>query len=104
MNSDTNSKYLGEIALVPSNSPVSNTRLNFNDTLFDENATCHLALGNGFPTSINEKNFNKKELLSKGINSSSIHVDFMIGTNDLNIEAETPNGKVLIFKNGNFNI
>lgn len=104
INSDRNSGYLGEVALVPYDSPISNTGLVFNETLFDENASCHLALGDGFSKSINEKNLNTEQLLEKGINQSSIHVDFMIGTKDLNIDADSEKGKVLIFKNGNFNI
>ena len=100
-----NSNYLGEVALVPYDSPISNTGLVFNTTLFDENAACHLALGDGFPKSFkNYKNMSDDEIYEKGINSSNIHVDFMIGTSDLEIEAETKEGKILIFKNGNFNI
>ena len=96
--------YLGEVALVPYDSPISNTGLVFNDTLFDENASCHLALGDGFPECFNSKDLSDEELVKKGLNISKNHVDFMIGTSDLNIEAETNEGKVLIFKNGNFNI
>lgn len=104
INSDNNSSYLGEVALVPHNSPISNTKIVFNETLFDENASCHLALGDGFPTTINEKELNNAQLLEKGINRSGIHVDFMIGTEDLTIESDTEKGRILIFKNGNFNI
>lgn len=101
--SDKNSCYLGEVALVNFDSPISNTGLVFGTTLFDENASCHLALGDGFPTIIpNGENLSREELLALGINSSSNHVDFMIGTSDLKIEAETKNGKQLIFKGGNF--
>ena len=101
--SDDNSCYLGEVALVNFDSPISNTGLVFGTTLFDENASCHLALGDGFPTTIpNGASLSREELLELGINSSSNHVDFMIGTSDLKIEAETKNGKQLIFKNGNF--
>ena len=100
-----NSMYLGEVALVPYNSPISNTGLVFNETLFDENASCHLALGDGFPKSFNNnENMSQQELQNNGLNFSNIHVDFMIGTSDLSIEADTKEGKVLIFKNGNFNI
>ena len=97
--------YLGEVALVPYDSPISNTGLVFNSTLFDENASCHLALGRGFAKSIyNNENLNDKELIEKGLNICSTHVDFMIGTSDLEIEAETNQGKKLIFKKGNFNL
>lgn len=100
-----NAKYLGEVALVPYDSPISNTRLVFNETLFDENASCHLALGGGFRNCFKgSENLSIEELTELGFNESNVHVDFMIGTNDLSIEAETPKGKVLIFKNGNFNI
>lgn len=102
---DENSSFLGEAALVNYDSPISNTKLVFGTTLFDENASCHLALGRGFNQAIpNGFNMSKEELLKNGINQSKTHIDFMIGTEDLNIEAETEKGKILIFKNGNFNI
>ena len=97
--------YLGEVALVPYNSPISNTGLVFNETLFDENASCHLALGSGFVKCFDGyEKLDEEQLREKGLNVSTTHVDFMIGTNDLKIEAETNKGKVLIFKNGNFNL
>lgn len=100
-----NSKYLGEVALVPYDSPISNPGLVFNETLFDENASCHLAIGGSFSKCLsNYQNLTEEELMAKGLNKSNVHVDFMIGTSDLQIEAETKEGKVLIFKNGNFNI
>lgn len=100
-----NSMYLGEVALVPYDSPISNTGLVFNQTLFDENASCHLALGRGFSRSFkNSESMTDEELKDRGMNFSNIHVDFMIGTSDLEIEAETKEGKKLIFKKGNFNI
>lgn len=99
-------KYLGEVALVENDSPISNTGLVFGSTLLDENASCHLALGNAYPDCI--KTDTKKtdeELMELGLNHADItHVDFMIGTPDLTIEAETNKGKILIFKDGNFNI
>lgn len=101
--SDNNSCYLGEVALVNNNSPISNTGLVFDTTLFDENASCHLALGDGFPDCIkNGLEMTRDELLELGINHSKSHVDFMIGTADLEIIAETKNGIELIFENGNF--
>ena len=103
--SDNTSCYLGEVALVNYDSPISNTKLVFGTTLFDENASCHLALGEGFADSIQDgAKMKKEELLKNGINVSSNHVDFMIGTSDLIIEAETINGKINIFENGNFTI
>ncbi len=101
---DEGAAYLGECALVPYDSPIRNSGVLFYQTLFDENAACHLALGRGFTNTI--KDFDKytlEELHEKGINDSMIHVDFMIGTEDLDIIAETFDGKsVQIFKNGNW--
>ena len=100
-----NAAYLGEVALVSYDSPISNTGLVFNETLFDENASCHLALGNGFVKCFpNHDKLTEEQLKQQGLNFSSTHVDFMIGTSDLEIEAETNKGKILIFKNGNFNL
>ena len=101
--SDEFTSYLGEVALVNYDSPISNTKLIFGTTLFDENASCHLALGDGFPDCIEDGiNQDRETLKEKGINHSQNHVDFMIGTSDLEIEAETKDGKKHIFKNGNF--
>lgn len=95
---------LGEVALVPYDSPINNTGILFYNTLYDENAACHLALGLGFGNTI--KNFEKysfKEIKEMGINDSGIHVDFMIGTKDLSITGYTRDGKkVQIFKEGNW--
>lgn len=104
INSDDNSCYLGECALVENNSPISNTGLVFGLTLIDENASCHLALGEGFiECSQNNDNLSDEQLLAKGINLSKVHVDFMIGTPDLEIEAETYDGKkIKILEEGNF--
>lgn len=102
---DDNSCYLGEVALVNNDSPISNTGIVFNTTLFDENASCHFALGKAYSKCIpNFDNMNEEELNKIGYNKSIVHTDFMIGTSDLNIEADTKEGKKLIFKNGNFNI
>lgn len=100
-----NSNRLGEVALVNNNSPISNTEIIFYNTLFDENASCHLALGRGNPSTIkNYKNMTSEEFDKVGINNSNVHVDFMIGTSDLEIVANTEKGKQLVFKKGNFNI
>lgn len=100
-----NADRLGEVALVPYDSPISNTGLVFNATLFDENASCHLALGRGYANCYRKDLVKTDEdRLRQGYNDSIVHVDFMIGTSDLEIEADTKNGKKLIFKNGNFNI
>ena len=101
---DENAAYLGECALVPFDSPIRNSEITFYNTLFDENACCHLAFGRGFENCI--KDFDKytlEECRQKGINDSLIHVDFMIGSEDLNITAHTRGGKdVAIFKDGNW--
>lgn len=100
-----NGGFLGEIALVPHDSPISNTNVVYNETLFDENASCHLALGSGFPRAFPiYDGTNEDEIIKLGFNKTNVHTDFMIGTSDLNIEADTNQGKKLIFKNGNFNI
>ena len=101
---DEGSAYLGECALVPFDSPINNTGLLFYNTLFDENAACHLALGRGFTTLYPHfENYSEDELHSFGINKSLSHVDFMIGSKDLNIVGETIDGKqVQIFKDGNW--
>lgn len=102
--SDEQSSYLGEVALINYDSPISNTGIVFYTTLLDENASCHLALGGGFPNTIpNGNNLSEKKLIECGINQAKIHVDFMIGTEDLSITANTFDGKcVEIFKDGNF--
>lgn len=101
---DENAAYLGECALVPFDSPIRNSEITFYNTLFDENACCHLAFGRGFENCI--KDFDKytlEECRQKGINDSLIHIDFMIGSEDLNITAHTRDGKdVAIFKDGNW--
>lgn len=101
---DEGSLYLGEIALVPYDSPISNMKTLFYNTLFDENASCHLAIGKGFSECIQGGlTMTKEQLLEKGVNDSLTHVDFMIGTSDLKIVGETKDGQVVrIFENGNF--
>lgn len=103
LDSDEGSKYLGEVALVPCDSPISNSKLIFFNTLFDENAACHLALGRAYPCLKNADKLTKEELENIGVNNSIIHVDFMIGTDDLSIVGTTKSDdKVEIFKNGNW--
>ncbi len=101
---DEGAAYLGECALVPYDSPIRNSGLLFYNTLFDENAACHLALGAGFADTI--RDYAKKSLeecRALGINDSMIHVDFMIGTEDLNIDAKTRDGRTVpVFRNGNW--
>ena len=106
INSCENSNYLGEVALVPFDSPISNSNTIFYETLFDENAACHLALGDSFTECIeNGINMSKEELLNNNMNQCTNHVDFMIGTKDLNIKGITfDNEEIDIFINGNFSI
>lgn len=99
---DEGSRHLGECALVSKNTPIRQSKTLFFDTLYDENASCHLALGMGFPECLEGGlDMEKDELLANGVNQSATHVDFMIGSDDLNIwgiaadGAETP-----VFVNG----
>lgn len=103
---DENAGYLGELALVPVDSPISNSNVLFYTTLFDENAACHVALGAGFSDCVKDfEKYTDKELFEKGINDSMIHVDFMIGCDTLEITGHTNDGKdITIFKNGNWAI
>ena len=104
LETDEGAKYLGEVALVPYDSPISNANILFYNTLFDENASCHLAFGKAYPICIeNAENMNKEELIALGMNDSLVHEDFMIGTEDLEIIGVTASGEeVDIFKKGNF--
>ena len=103
LETDEYSSYLGEVALINYDSPISNTGIIFGNTLLDENASCHLALGRGFDTCRKDHdNLSDEDLLDRGVSISKSHVDFMIGTDDLEISAETKDGKKLIFKKGNF--
>lgn len=99
---DEGARKLGECALVPYDSPINKTGLLFYNTLFDENCCCHFALGRGFNNTLkNFENLSFAECKEKGINDSSIHVDFMIGTSDLEIDGVTAEGKVVaLFRNG----
>ena len=102
INMDSGAKRLGEVALVPFDSPVNQTGVLFFNTLYDENACCHLALGMGFEDCIHDfEKLTEEERKNIGLNDSMIHVDFMIGSSDLEITAHTESGKeVPIFKNG----
>ena len=99
-----NMDYLGEVALVEYDSAISKSNMVFLETLFDENAACHVALGNSFPECIeNGSNTSRDELYKKGLNKCDNHVDFMIGTSDLSIIGITQDKKeIKIFENGNF--
>ena len=101
---DEGAAYLGECALVPEKSPIAESGLLFYNTLFDENAACHLALGMGYADTIRDHhNKSLEECRQLGINDSMIHEDFMIGCATMNIDAITRDGKVIpIFRNGNW--
>lgn len=101
---DEGSAYLGECALVPYDSPIQNSGLLFYNTLFDENAACHLALGRGFADTIQGfENLSLDECREMGLNDSMVHEDFMIGASDLSIDAHTRDGRTVpIFRNGNW--
>lgn len=101
---DEGAAYLGECALVPYDSPIRNSGIVFYNTLFDENAACHLAMGRGFTNTLKDYDkYTLKECYEKGINESMIHVDFMIGTEDLSVTAITRDGRrVPVFENGNW--
>jgi aminopeptidase len=104
INSCKNSDRLGEVALVPYDSPISNSNIIFYETLFDENAACHLALGAAFPDCLKGgPEMSKEELEANKLNDCANHVDFMIGTDDLEIIGTTIDGEeIKIFENGNF--
>lgn len=101
---DEGAAYLGECALVPYDSPIRNSGILFYNTLFDENAACHLALGMGFSNCLKDyEKYTLDECREKGINDSQIHEDFMIGSEDLSITAHTRDGRdVPIFRDGNW--
>jgi aminopeptidase len=104
INTDAGSSRLGEVALVPYSSPINLSGILYYNTLYDENASCHLALGRAYPTTIkNGTSMTKEQLEAAGCNDSLEHVDFMIGTNDMNIDGILQDGKTIpIFRNGNF--
>ena len=101
---DENAGYLGECALVPYDSPINNSGILYYNTLFDENASCHLALGAGYSECIpGFEEMTYEECVERGCNDSIIHVDFMIGAPDLSITAVDKDGKETpLFVNGNW--
>lgn len=102
LSTDQGASRLGEVALVPYDSPISNRGLLFFDTLYDENASCHLALGAAYPVCLSEVR-DEEDFHARGGNESVVHEDFMIGTKDLDIVGTTKDGEqVQIFKQGNW--
>lgn len=100
---DEGSHRLGEIALVQYDSPIQNLKTLFYNTLFDENASCHFAIGRAYPLINGADKMSDEELAALGANFSDVHVDFMVGTSDLSITGTTADGKeVPLFKDGNF--
>ncbi|RKP49951.1 aminopeptidase [Cohnella endophytica] len=101
---DEGSRYLGEVALVPYHSPISDTGLIFYNTLFDENASCHFAIGRAFPFCLQGgTEMTQRELQDHGLNDSLTHVDFMMGSEDMDIDGIRENGeKEPVFRNGNW--
>ncbi len=103
INVDEGASYFGEVALVPYDSPISNSGILFLNTLFDENASCHLAFGEAYPCIKGAEGKSAEELKALGVNDSITHEDFMIGTADLSITGTTHDGREIpVFVNGNF--
>lgn len=101
---DEGSAYLGEVALVPDDSPISRSGLLFLTTLFDENASCHLALGASYPENIEGgAAMDRKQLEAAGANQSKEHCDFMFGSPDMQIDGILSDGREIpVFRNGVF--
>lgn len=102
LSTDEGSKHIGEIALVPASSPINKENILFYNTLFDENAACHIAFGAAYPDTVKDgSNKNRQQLESLGVNHSLIHEDVMVGSEDMNITGKTKAGQTVdIFKNG----
>ncbi len=102
LNTDEGARHIGEIALVPFSSPINQTGLLFYNTLFDENASCHMAFGAGYPGTVEGgTTMTKEELLAKGVNDSLVHEDVMIGAEDTDIFGIKADGtEIQLFKNG----
>lgn len=103
---DEGAAMIGELALVPVDSPISNQNVLYYETLFDENASCHIALGRGYRDCVEGyEELSDADFKEMGLNESMIHVDFMIGSEDMSIVGYTHDGEAIqIFKDGNFAI
>lgn len=101
---DEGSHYLGEVALVPFHSPISESGILYYTTLYDENASCHLAIGSSYASNIEGgKTMSPEQLAARGMNASITHVDFMMGSPETDIYGITANGeREAIFLNGNW--
>lgn len=104
LDTDEGAASLGEVALVPDDSPISNSGLIFFNTLFDENASNHLAFGSAYAFSIDGgETMSEEDLEELGLNRSNIHVDFMIGSDQMDIDGIKEDGtSVPIFRNGDW--
>lgn len=102
INDNDGAKQLGEVALVPHQSPISQSNIIFFNTLFDENASNHLAIGQAYATSVKDgAKMSQDELNERGLNRSDVHVDFMVGNGEMNIDGITKQGEIVpIFRNG----
>ncbi|MFC6038652.1 aminopeptidase [Paenisporosarcina macmurdoensis] len=101
---DEGSAYLGELALVPHESPISSSGILFYNTLFDENASNHLAIGEAYPTCVEgARDLEESQLQALGLNTSMTHEDFMIGSGEMDIDGERHDGTLeAIFRHGNW--
>ncbi|GGD01258.1 aminopeptidase [Pontibacillus salipaludis] len=106
LDTDEGARRLGEVALVPHRSPISQSELIFFNTLYDENASCHLALGGAYPTNVEGgSNMSEDEKAKHGVNESMVHEDFMMGSSDMDIDGVYEDGTTEpIFRNGNWAI
>ena len=104
LETDEGSKHIGEVALISYDSPISNLNILFFNTLFDENASCHLALGRCYPENVEGGiEMDEQQLAEVGGNSSMNHVDFMFGTADMSVTGIKEDGsEVTVFADGNF--
>ena len=93
LDTDEGARRLGECALVSVDSPIHSAGILFQETLFDENASCHFAFGNAYPLVYGSENMDEKERLAVGLNVSDTHVDFMVGTDDLSVTGITEDGR-----------
>jgi len=100
LETDANATRLGEVSLVDGSSAVGRLGLTFYDTLFDENATCHMAYGNGFAYCVDDEADR-----AVGLNTSAVHTDFMVGGPEVDIDGKEPNGAwIPILRDNEFRI
>ncbi|MFA6948850.1 MAG: aminopeptidase, partial [Eubacteriales bacterium] len=104
LDTDEGARHIGEIALIPASSPISQQGILYYNTLFDENASCHMALGDCYPdTTLGGENMSEEEVGTRGGNHSAVHVDFMFGTPDMKITGIAHDGgETPVFENGEF--